>query len=65
MISFGKFCEEGYSLNEVVALRMNQAFKFLCEKFQPKLINSYSNFQRFFSLMLLGTFLFLLNVDEF
>ncbi len=28
---------------------MNQsfAFKFLCENFQPKLINSYSNFQRF------------------
>jgi hypothetical protein len=29
---------------------MNQsfAFEFLCENFQPKLINSYSNFKRFF-----------------
>jgi hypothetical protein len=32
------------------ALRMNQsfAFKFLRENFQQKLINTYSNFQRFF-----------------
>jgi hypothetical protein len=36
---------------EGVALRMNRsryAFKFLCENFQPKLINFYSNCQRFF-----------------
>jgi hypothetical protein len=43
---------------EGVALRMNQsfAFKFLWEYFQPKLINSYSNFQWFFlfSIMLPG-----------
>jgi hypothetical protein len=33
---------------EGVALRMNQsfAFEFLYENFQPKLINSYSNFKR-------------------
>jgi hypothetical protein len=39
---------------EGVALRMNQsfAFEFLCENFQPKLINSYSNFKRFFHFLL-------------
>jgi hypothetical protein len=39
---------------EGVALRMNQsfAFEFLCENFQPKLINSYSNFKRFFNFLL-------------
>jgi hypothetical protein len=33
---------------------MNQSFDFevLCEKFQPKLINSYSNFKRFFHFLL-------------
>jgi hypothetical protein len=33
---------------------MNQsfAFEFLCEKFQPKLINSYSNFKRLFHFLL-------------
>ncbi len=44
---------------EGVALRMNLsfAFEFLCENFQPKLINSYSNFKRFFHFLLcdLGT----------
>jgi hypothetical protein len=31
---------------------MNQSFayEFFCENFQPKLINSYSNFKQFFSL---------------
>jgi hypothetical protein len=39
---------------EGVALRKNQsfAFEFLCENFQPKLINSYSNFKRFFHFLL-------------
>jgi hypothetical protein len=39
---------------EGVALRMNQSFalKFLCENFQPKLINSYSNFKRVFHFLL-------------
>ncbi len=39
---------------EGVALRMNQsfAFEFLCENFQPKLINFYSNFKRFFHFLL-------------
>jgi hypothetical protein len=39
---------------EGVALRMNQrfAFEFLCEKFQPKLINSYSHSKRFFHFLL-------------
>jgi hypothetical protein len=33
---------------------MNQSFdfEFLCENFQPKLINSYSNFKRFFHFLL-------------
>jgi hypothetical protein len=33
---------------------MNQsfAFEFLCENFQPKLINFYSNFKRFFHFLL-------------
>jgi hypothetical protein len=45
---------------EGVASQMNQsfAFKFLCENFQPKLTNYYSNFQWFFkfSIRLLGVY---------
>jgi hypothetical protein len=39
---------------EGFALRMNQsfAFEFLCENFQPKLINSYSNLNGFFHFLL-------------
>jgi hypothetical protein len=47
---------------EGVALRMNQSFAFeiLCENFQPKLINFYSNFKRFFNFLLcdLGKLIF-------
>ncbi len=44
MLENKSYCREG------IALRMNQsfAFEFLCENFQPKLINSYSNFKQFF-----------------
>ncbi len=46
--------ENKFYYREGVALRMNQsfAFEFLCENFQPKLINSYSNFKRFFHFLL-------------
>jgi hypothetical protein len=46
---------------EGVALRMNQsfAFKFLWENFQPKLINSYSNFQWLFFIFYIATWVIL------
>jgi hypothetical protein len=52
MISFYVYEEAKQNLEDIVrnsqdsALLKNQsfAFKFLCENFQPKLINSYSNF---------------------
>jgi hypothetical protein len=47
---------------EGVALQMNQsfAFEFLCENFQPKLINSYSNFKRVFFIFYCETWVVLL-----
>jgi hypothetical protein len=46
--------ENKFFYGEGVALQMIQsfAFEFSCENFQPKLINSYSNFKRLFHFLL-------------